>query len=250
MKERFWIFYLLCILLNPVYGVELVGTPKVIYQGTTSVKLRWSTDVAAGARVQYGENEHSLQSVKGEGVGTHHEIELNQLKPNTKYIFKLGSSRKVLSQGSFVMTQDGRLLTEEGSKAQSNAPPASKLQAPSSKPSPAIAGEQEIPSARRTWNRWDTLQDHFDRHGPDFGSKTPETYADEAHRFLLKGIREGLPAKYDDSSDTLRIFDPKTRAFAAYTRKGKTRTYFRPNSPSYFERQPGRVVNLKTLLNP
>jgi hypothetical protein len=43
----------------------------------------------------------------------------------------------------------------------------------------------------------------------------------------------------------LRVWDPKTRSFAAYTREGLTKTYFKPGSPDYFERQPGRPVRLK-----
>lgn len=39
-----------------------------------------------------------------------------------------------------------------------------------------------------------------------------------------------------------RVFDPKTGAFAAYNRDGTTKTFFKPGSPGYFERQPGRIV--------
>ncbi|MBK8093886.1 MAG: hypothetical protein IPK32_18390 [Verrucomicrobiaceae bacterium] len=56
--------------------------------------------------------------------------------------------------------------------------------------------------------------------------------------------------KIDDTDGTLRVFDPKTRAFAAYTRSGKTKTYFRPNNPSYWQRQPGRAVTSADLSFP
>jgi pyocin large subunit-like protein len=48
--------------------------------------------------------------------------------------------------------------------------------------------------------------------------------------------------KWDDSDQSLRVYDPKTRAFAAYNRDGTTKTYFRPNSPTYWDRQPGRLI--------
>ena len=34
----------------------------------------------------------------------------------------------------------------------------------------------------------------------------------------------------------------QTRAFAAYNRNGTTKTFFKPESRDYFERQPGELV--------
>jgi pyocin large subunit-like protein len=48
--------------------------------------------------------------------------------------------------------------------------------------------------------------------------------------------------KLDDTDGTLRVFDPKTRAFAAYNEGGRTKTFFKPESASYWQRQPGRPV--------
>jgi pyocin large subunit-like protein len=42
------------------------------------------------------------------------------------------------------------------------------------------------------------------------------------------------------------VYDPGTRAFGAYNRDGTTKTFFKPGTRDYFERQPGRPVNLKT----
>ena len=50
-----------------------------------------------------------------------------------------------------------------------------------------------------------------------------------------------LPTKVDETGVT-RIFDPKTGAFAAYNRDGTTKTFFKPGSPGYFDRQPGRLI--------
>ena len=66
-----------------------------------------------------------------------------------------------------------------------------------------------------------------------------------ASAFLQRARVEGLPAKVD-SSGVLRVFDPRSGAFAAYNRNGTTKTFFKPGSPGYFDRQPGRPVNLKT----
>lgn len=53
--------------------------------------------------------------------------------------------------------------------------------------------------------------------------------------------------KWDDADRTLRVFDAKTGAFAAYDARGKTRTYFKPSNPSYWQRQPGRNVQPSQL---
>jgi pyocin large subunit-like protein len=87
-----------------------------------------------------------------------------------------------------------------------------------------------------------TLQDHYERHGADFASKSADDYAAQAWHFLQRAKREALPMKEDETDGTIRVWDPKTRSFAAYTERGRTRTYFRPNNSSYWDRQPGRPI--------
>ncbi len=45
-----------------------------------------------------------------------------------------------------------------------------------------------------------------------------------------------------DTDGTVCVFDPKSFAFVAYNRDGTTNTYFRPNNPIYWQRQPGRLI--------
>ncbi len=104
---------------------------------------------------------------------------------------------------------------------------------------------QAAPRAVETWGNLATLPDHFARHGSDFGAKSAEDYARLAWQFLQRARAEGLPAKVDPTG-TLRVYDPGTGAFAAYNRNGTTKTFFKPGSPGYFDRQPGRPVNIKT----
>jgi pyocin large subunit-like protein len=105
--------------------------------------------------------------------------------------------------------------------------------------------EAKTPPARKTWGNYATLPDHFARHGADFHAKDPEDYARMAWEFRQRAVAEGLPAKLDNER-VLRIYDPETGAFAAYNPNGTTKTFFKPGSRDYFERQPGRLVNLKT----
>ena len=99
--------------------------------------------------------------------------------------------------------------------------------------------------AGQTWGNPATLPDHFARHGSDFGATNAQDYAHLAWQFLQRARAEGLPAKVDPAG-TLRVYDPASGAFAAYNRDGTTKTFFKPGSPGYFDRQPGRLVNLKT----
>jgi hypothetical protein len=101
------------------------------------------------------------------------------------------------------------------------------------------------PRSAQTWGNPASLLDHFARHGADFGAHNAEEYARMASELLLRAKTEGLPAKVDGDG-VLRVFDPRTGAFGAYNRDGTTKTFFRTGSRDYFERQPGRPVNLRT----
>lgn len=121
--------------------------------------------------------------------------------------------------------------------------------APTSAPAP-VPTETRAPtakpgSARQTWGHIDTLADHFARHGRDFHARDADDYAAQAAAFLQRAKTNGLPAKRD-ADGSLRIFDPGTGAFGAYNANGTTRTYFKPGSPGYFDRQPGTPIDLRT----
>ena len=100
-------------------------------------------------------------------------------------------------------------------------------------------------AAPRSWGNPGSLRDHFERHGRDFAARNADDYARMAAEFLQKAKADGLPAKVDDAG-TLRVFDPRTGAFGAYSRNGTTKTFFKPGSDGYFDRQPGRTVDLRT----
>jgi pyocin large subunit-like protein len=109
----------------------------------------------------------------------------------------------------------------------------------------AHASPPTILPAGQTWGDPASLPDHFARHGSEFGARNAEEYAQMAWQFLQHAKVEGLPAKVDGSG-VLRVFDPQSDAFGAYNRDGTTKTFFKPGSRGYFERQPGQPVNLKT----
>jgi pyocin large subunit-like protein len=109
----------------------------------------------------------------------------------------------------------------------------------------AHASATTILPAGHTWGDPASLPDHFTRHGGDFGARNAEEYEQMAAELLQRAEADGLPAKIDDSG-VLRVFDPRTGAFGAYNRDGTTKTFFKPGSRGYFERQPGQPVDLRT----
>jgi len=95
------------------------------------------------------------------------------------------------------------------------------------------------------WGNPASLPDHFARHGRDLGARNAEEYALMAYQFLRRSTVAGYRAKLDDSR-VLRVFDPATRTFGAYNPDGTTKTFFKVQDPTYFNRQPGRMIDLRT----
>lgn len=220
-------------------AVELLAPPAVALTDS-SATLTWRTDVECGTRVSYGTAADKLDQ-KAEGpVTATHEVTLSGLKSGTTYFYSVGSARQKLAGGSFTLGE---------TKPAVPAPQKSILDrvrdaltpAPAT-PKPAATQPARAPPTRVTWGSMASLQDHFDRHGADFQSRSPDDYAAQAWQFLQRAKAGELPMKWDDEDSTLRVFDPKTRAFAAYNRDGTTKTYFRPNNASYWQRQPGRLI--------
>lgn len=107
------------------------------------------------------------------------------------------------------------------------------------------AANRAAQNSTETWGNPASLPDHFARHGSDFGSRNAGDYARMAAEFLRRARAEGLPAKLDNRG-TLRIYDPRTGTFGTYDRDGTTKTFFKPRDASYFDRQPGRRIDLRT----
>jgi pyocin large subunit-like protein len=118
-------------------------------------------------------------------------------------------------------------------------PPPVTIEATASSPKPEAV--RKAPPTRETWGYLPSLPDHFERHGRDFNARDAEDYARIAWELLQRAKAEGLPTKVDSEGVT-RIYDPKSGAFGAFNRNGTTKTFFKPNSRDYFDRQPGVLV--------
>jgi pyocin large subunit-like protein len=118
---------------------------------------------------------------------------------------------------------------------------------------PAVASLAEQTSSQRsmshadilrTWGNPASLPDHFARHGHDFGARNADEYALMANEFLRRANVESFQAKIDNRG-VLRIYDPRTGSFGAYNPDGTTKTFFKPGRAEYFDRQPGRAIDLR-----
>ena len=227
-------------------AVELLSQPEVVPNSTGAV-VTWKTDVDCGTRLSYGLNAAQLTQKAAGPVTSVHAVTLESLRPGTTYHYSVGSARTKLHTGTFTTTS--------GTQAAATTPKPSFMRRvlnaimPGKKTPieerPAVAAQ--APPASQTWGNMYSLRDHYERHGRDFGSKNADDYAAQAWHFLQRARTENLPMKLDNTDGTLRVFDPKSRAFAAYTKTGRTKTYFRPDSPTYWQRQPGRLVKATDL---
>jgi hypothetical protein len=221
-----------------VAGPEVTMTIAEVLAGTAGSRvtavIRWTTDRECGTRVRYGLDPESLDRRAGEGVAVQHAVTLTDLEPGRTYHYAIGTARMRLREGSFT-TEVGKGGARTKAPAPKELPPEARAPMPPRGP----------PPARASWGHLPSLQDHYERHGADFGSRNAEEYARQAWEFLQRAMAEGLPAKLDEREGTIRVYDPKTGAFAAYNRNGTTKTYFKPGSPDYWQRQPGRMVRLR-----
>ena len=223
-------------------AVEIVTGP-VAEPSPTNVVIRWTTDHASGSRVRLGVSKNKLDARAGAGISAEHRVVISDLKPGTRYYYSVGTARVPLATNSF--TTPGLADHREPRPAQDPARRES-IAAPATADTSGAGTTPPLtaPPTRKTWGHIASLQDHFDRHGSDFGARTPDDYAAQAWLFLQRARVEGLPAKRDETG-VLRVFDAQTGAFAAYNRDGTTKTYFKPGRRSYFADQPGKPEDLR-----
>jgi len=236
-------------------AVEITTGPVFEVKGNTGV-AQWTTDVECGTLLKFGLDPDHLNH-KAEGkVGRSHEVRLEGLLEGKVYFFSAGTAKKSLKTGQFSVghvpapAPAPAALPQTKPKAPAAAPaptPAAKPNAEPLKPAPKTAAANPpaspAPPARATWGDLSSLPDHFARHGRDFGAVSAEQYAQKAWEFLQRAINEGLPAKIDEDG-VIRVYEPKTKSFASYNKYGRTKTFFKPQRPDYFQDQPGKPTRL------
>lgn len=222
-------------------AVSVLALPEIAAVAEGVATVRWKLDGPAGGRLRYGLAEDKLDQTVSDGVGTEHAVTLRGLQPGARYFYSIGTARTLLMTGTFVVkkgagaSQAGKPSTLPPTGTNTTKPAEAK---PAPTPKPIV---RDAPATRFTWGNIGSLPDHFARHGGDFSAKSPDDYAAQAWRFRERAVAEQLPMKLDVDG-TVRVFDPKTRAFASFNRDGTAKTYFCPDNPSYWQRQPGKPV--------
>ena len=84
---------------NPTAPLARVTRGPYLQLGTsTSIVVRWRTDVATDSRVMYGAGPGSLGSSAGSAtLVTEHEVQLSGLQPDTQYYYAIGTSSTTLA---------------------------------------------------------------------------------------------------------------------------------------------------------
>ena len=85
------------------------------------------------------------------------------------------------------------------------------------------------------------LDEHFEKHGAEFGHITKQDYLRQAQ--LLRDAKVGGPVQETVRADRVTTrFDRETGAFIAFNPNGTIRTFFKPNDGErYYRRQAERV---------
>jgi hypothetical protein len=96
-------------------------------------------------------------------------------------------------------------------------------------------------SRRNGFRSRDALDDHFAKHGAEFGARSAAEYLALAQA-LRDTIAGGDILEIVRTTDgVVSRFDRRTGAFVAFDRNGTLRTFFRPNDgEAYFQRQAKR----------
>ena len=76
----------------------VVRGPYLQTSTQTAITIKWRTDIATDARVEFGDAPDNLSMSSVDSVvTTEHEIQLTGLQPNTLYYYSIGSSAQILA---------------------------------------------------------------------------------------------------------------------------------------------------------
>lgn len=103
---KFISFGLLIISSNVGNAQQLLRGPYLQKLTSTSINVRWRTDVAATTKVYYGTDVNNLtQTVSDNTAVTDHDIAITGLQPFTQYFYKIESNGTELMNGGSIADQ-------------------------------------------------------------------------------------------------------------------------------------------------
>ena len=97
--NRFKPIWFLTFSLGSIVGeaAELLRGPYLQMGTHASVVIKWRTDEPTDSVVRYGSNAQLLNRVEDETLTTEHAVTIEDLAPNRKYFYEIGSSLETLS---------------------------------------------------------------------------------------------------------------------------------------------------------
>lgn len=135
------------------------------------------------------------------------------------------------------------VMRTDGAPAPSDVPPTpasqpSAAQAPNTQRTPPAA--QQTDASRGFRNRA-RLEEHYQKHGVEFGRVTIDDYLVMAQSLRDAPVGGDVLEAVRASDGVISRFDRATGAFLAVDRDGTIRTFFKPNDgEAYFRRQANR----------
>ena len=96
------IFLLFVNLLTlPSFSQKIIRGPYLQMSTPTSMMIRWRTDVAVGSKISYGLSKSTINASKSDdSPKTEHIITLDNLSPNTKYLYIVQTEKTVLQSSA------------------------------------------------------------------------------------------------------------------------------------------------------
>jgi acid phosphatase type 7 len=89
--------FLATVKFNSAFSQKIIRGPYLQMATSTSMMIRWRTDVATVSRINFGTAQNSLTSSLSDNTAkTEHQITLEKLTPNTKYFYAVANGNTVL----------------------------------------------------------------------------------------------------------------------------------------------------------
>src|SRR5262249_35620026 len=76
----------------PAESSPFVIAPYLQYPTQTSITVMWETAVAGNSVVEYGPTPAALKTAEGEKNATIHEVKIDGLGPETKYVYRVSTT--------------------------------------------------------------------------------------------------------------------------------------------------------------
>jgi acid phosphatase type 7 len=98
VNKNLFFFALIFSYVSAAFSAVVTRGPYLQSSTTSSIVIRWRTDVATDSRVQYGITQGSLtSSIDDASFTTEHEVKITGLNADTKYFYSVGTTSGVLA---------------------------------------------------------------------------------------------------------------------------------------------------------